>query len=679
MNSPVILILTKKAGLYYTFRDNIREIFGDGIQLRSNLFPPIDLEEADLILSSGSDNLYHDLVNSDKVKAPLLVANRSIDSKKLEKLFELPKSTRCLLVSNDEKIAEQSVTMLKRLGFDYLNFTAYSPHMENVPDIRSIDVAITHGLADLVPKEVNNVLDLGNRGLDLSTLFEISKVLEKTFNQPSHITMDYLKNFVRIGRELAISVQNKHYINSYLEAILNAAQEGIVFMNEQGIITLFNEEASSILGIDNQKVIDKHYTHVLRDFQVEKVMKNYEPIPREIIKVQGLNLMTTIIPLMMDGNFSGVVVTFQDVTHVERMEMEIQKNKKKSGLTTKYTFADSVGVSNLMNKTKEIAKKLARSEYTVLITGESGTGKEIFAQAIHDYSSRSNGPFVAVNFAGISQSIAESELFGYEEGAFTGASRGGKTGLFELAQNGTIFLDEIGDAPLNIQAAILRVLQENNIMRVGGNKIVPINVRVIAATNKNLDSMIKEGTFREDLFYRLNQLPLTIPPLRERTEDIPALIDYFLSEKNSQMRFPEDVMSELTAYNWPGNVRELEGLITYLSVIVDGIEPAADDLPAGMNVNKHKDVLDEKRIARLLENNGEVFIYREILHCLSLSQKHHSGIGRTTLKSMMNISISESQLRTKLDILKDFDLICSGVKKQGTKITQTGLHVLSLL
>ncbi|MFD1412412.1 sigma-54 interaction domain-containing protein [Oceanobacillus jeddahense] len=675
MNNPVILVLTKEIDLYYTFRDNIREVFGNSITLRSNHFLPVYLEDVDLILSSVPDSLVKDFINIEKTKAPLLVANRSIDFKKLEKLFELPRAAQCLLVSNDEAIACESVTMLKYLGFDYLDFYAYSPDMENPPDLKNIDIAITHGLANLVPKGLESVIDLGNRRLDLSTLFDISKILQHNFDHAHHITMGYVKNVARIGRELANSVRNENYINSSLQAVLNTVQEGVVFIDNEGRVSLFNEEAGSILGIDSQAVLYKHYSDVLDEFQIDKVMETKQQIPRQMIQVHGLNLLATLTPILQEGSFSGIVLVFQDVTHVERMEQEIRNKKLQSGLTTKYSFEDNVGNSMIMMQTQQLAKKIARSDYTVLITGESGTGKEIFAQSIHEYSSRNKGPFVAVNFAGISESLAESELFGYAEGAFTGARKGGKAGLFELAQNGTIFLDEIGDAPLKIQAAILRVLQEKQVMRVGGSTVIPVNVRVIAATNKQLEDMIRKGEFRDDLFYRLNQLPLRIPSLQERKEDIPDLITYFLKQKNSQLSFSPAVMEKLSSYRWPGNVRELEGLITYLSVIVNEREVSFSDLPFqiqdGFPSNMHPD-----KITRLLEHSGDLHLYKDILECLMVTQGENAGIGRSTLQAMLSDKISESKLRTKLDILKKYGLVETGIKKQGTKITNLGINMI---
>lgn len=672
MEKPTILLVTKEIELYHTFSESIRGIFGNHIQLKSNHSPPNDLDNIDLILS-GTDELYQDFIDSENITIPIIIPNRSIDFNKLEQLFELPRETNCLLVSNDEQVAHESVDLLKRLGFDYLNLTAYSPDMHPLPPINS-NVAITHGLTNFVPGKMSKVIDLGNRSLDLSTLFEIARTLGLPFKKSNHITIDYMKNFVRVGRELANSLQNGRYLNLQLEAVLNAAQEGIIFVNETGQITFLNTAASNILGIEREGTNGKYYTEVIRDFPVEEVIKTKKQIPRHMVQYQGLNLLTTLNPVILDDIFSGFVIIFQDVSHVERMEQEIRKKKRETGLITKYTLADIIGSSDPIEKTKTLAKKIARSDYTVTITGESGTGKEVFAQSIHAFSSRSNGPFVAVNFAGISDSIAESELFGYEEGAFTGAIKGGKTGLFELAQNGTLFLDEISDAPPKIQAAILRVIQEREITRVGGTKVVPINVRLIAATNKDLHQMIMKGTFREDLFYRLNQLPLHIPPLRERTEDINVLISYIMKKKNINIEFLPELLSELSAYRWPGNVRELESVITYLSVSLEGTKATSDDLPLQLRDMK-PDTTHVNKIVKLLEYKGDLSVFKDILHCLSFD----SGLGRTALQSMMHISISENQLRTKLDTLKKYDCIHTGIKKQGTSITDLGISVLNKL
>ncbi|MDY0393484.1 sigma 54-interacting transcriptional regulator [Virgibacillus halophilus] len=485
-------------------------------------------------------------------------------------------------------------------------------------------------------------------------------------------TTEYFRNFVRIGRKLAISVQNEKFLNKQLETVLDAVHEGIISIDANGIITVFNEDAIQILGVKQENIIGKHFSEIVRDLHIEEVMGRTKEIPRQVIQIQGLQILITKTPIVVDQIFSGAVITFQDVSHVMRMEQEIRRKKIDSGMHTRYTFDDIVGKSNAIEQTKAIAKKLARSEYTILIHGESGTGKEIFAQAIHEYSSRKQGPFVAVNFAGITQSLAESELFGYDDGAFTGARRGGKAGLFELAQNGTIFLDEIGDAPPNIQAAILRVLQERQVMRVGSSKVTPVNVRVIAATNRDLQQMMSEGTFREDLFYRLNQLPLEVLPLRERVEDINTLMDYFLDERNIEMRFSPELRNKLFDYHWPGNIRELEAMIRYLTVAADGVEADLEHLPPQMK----KDLIPNQQAeltVQMLRAQGDSHIYRSILEILRLYQQQKSGIGRGVLLSMMDKEVSEAQLRTKLETLRQCGCISVGVKKTRNKNYKTGL------
>ncbi|WP_257346666.1 sigma-54 interaction domain-containing protein [Pseudalkalibacillus decolorationis] len=672
-------MITKKVSVYYAFRDKLREIFGSDIQLASNHFPPVNMNDIDLILSSGSRELEAEFVEGRNDDPPLLTANRSIDFSKLEKLLELPSGVHCLLVSNESQIAKDSVEFLERMGFDHLYFTPYSPDMSPLPPLEGIEIAITHGLSELVPAEFKRIIDLGDRSLDLSTIFEISRILQVSVDKAHLFTADFFRNFVRLGKKLAYSIENERHLNEHLETVLNAVHEGVIWVDQKGIITVFNQEAGSILGVKCENAIRRHHSEVIGNFNVDDVFKTMKEFPRQIIQMQGLQILITKTPIMLDDSFLGAVITFQDVTHVQRLEQEIRKKKKESGLTTKYSFEDVIGCSVAIEHTKEIAEKIARSDYTILISGESGTGKEVFAQAIHNYSSRIDGPFLAVNFAGLTQSLAESELFGYEEGAFTGARRGGKTGLFELAQNGTIFLDEIGDAPPSIQAALLRVLQERQVMRVGGRKVIPINVRIIAATNKDLYQMIKEGTFREDLFYRLNQLPLDIPPLRKRGEDIEVLMYHFLRERNSVLVLTPEFVEAITKYEWPGNIRELVAFINYLTVTVDGNRVGVEHLPPRIKQKNTEELNKVDSTISYLKNQGDLHLFMQILECLSLYQNQKSGLGRGSLLSVLDLSVSEGQLRSKLDTLRRCGCVHSGVKKQGTKITNFGSEVLKKL
>jgi len=264
----------------------------------------------------------------------------------------------------------------------------------------------------------------------------------------------------------------------------------------------------------------------------------------------------------VDGKSVGAVISVKDFKEVRTDIYQLAHEQ------LKYDFKDIIGESDMIKKIIEYAKQIASTDSSILIQGESGTGKELFARALHNQGRRKDGPFIPINCAAIPESLLESELFGYDEGAFSGARKGGKPGKFELASDGTIFLDEIGDMPLHMQAKLLRVLQESAIERVGGIRSFSLNVRVIASTNQDLQNMVKKATFREDLYFRLNVMPLFVPPLRDRKNDIPILAEFFLQKyneitKNEFKGFTDETIGLMQQYDWPGNVRELENAIQY--------------------------------------------------------------------------------------------------------------------
>ncbi|MGG1659991.1 sigma-54 interaction domain-containing protein [Brevibacillus sp. NRS-1366] len=312
----------------------------------------------------------------------------------------------------------------------------------------------------------------------------------------------------------------------------------------------------------------------LRDFSVELTDGSGKRHP----------YLCRLHPLFVDRSVAGAILQFT----IQVLESDREKKRR---FVTRYTFEDIRGHSPAIIALKEQAKKIAKSDSTVLIRGESGTGKEVLAQAIHVSSDRRNGPFVAINCAAIPESLLESELFGYEEGAFTGAKKGGKPGRFELALNGTLFLDEIGDMPHYLQAKLLRVLQERRIERVGGSESIPVDVRLIAATHKDLESMIASGQFREDLFYRLHVIPLFVPPLRKRKEDLYDLIQFYLKWFGDRLgkepkRFSTQAMKCFMDYHWPGNIRELENTLEYIVNLEIGDLVTISSLPASIRENQ---------------------------------------------------------------------------------------------
>lgn len=326
-----------------------------------------------------------------------------------------------------------------------------------------------------------------------------------------------------------------------------------------------------------------------------------------------------------------------------------------------------------MNDLIEKAAKIAKTNSAILIIGESGTGKELLAQSIHNASNRKNAPFIAINCAALSETLLESELFGYEEGAFTGARKGGKKGLFEMADRGTIFLDEIGDAPLSIQTKLLRVLQEKEIMRISGEKVIPVDVRVIAATNKDLLDLIEKSSFRKDLYYRLNVLPLSVPPLRERKDDIVILLKLFLKKyavrENIRMPKPDnDIINILKKYPWPGNIRELENLAEYVTIISSASENLKEDIIKFIST---KCSSDHKPLFKNSAIRDEAMCILQILH---QSKRENIIIGRGKIREELksqDINLSEQQIKTRLEALKKAGYIETIIGK-GTIISSKG-------
>jgi PAS domain S-box-containing protein len=356
-----------------------------------------------------------------------------------------------------------------------------------------------------------------------------------------------------------------------LQAIIQSSDEAISVVDDQGRGLLINPAYTRITGLTKTQVIGKPASIDIYEGESMhmKVLQTKKPVRGVNMRVgpKHKEVIVNVAPIIVDGSLKGSVGVIHDVSEIQALTHELNRARQIiRTLQAKYSFDDIIGASEEMKLPIEQAKLSARTPATVLLRGESGTGKELFAHAIHNASDRKFNKFVRVNCAAISESLLESELFGYDEGAFTGASRGGKVGFFEEANQGSIFLDEIGELPANIQAKLLRVLQEKEIVRVGGTKPIPINVRVIAATNINLEQAIANGSFREDLYFRLNRMPIFIAPLRKRKEDLRELAEHLINKINQEYgRSIEGITAaaihKMQIYNWPGNVRELENIL----------------------------------------------------------------------------------------------------------------------
>ena len=358
------------------------------------------------------------------------------------------------------------------------------------------------------------------------------------------------------------------------QVLVDYSMEGIIGVDRDNIVRVFNPAAAKILRMSSAAAIGRDIREILPEHYIDGCMMQGREYRGDILLLNQINVLLNLAPIKVADEITGAIITFQEASRIVEMEEKIRKELYTKGLVAQYRFDSILGVSQEMAEIKRIAQEFSQIDATVLISGASGTGKELFAQSMHNSSQRKKGPFVAVNCASLPANLMESELFGYVEGAFTGANRKGKPGLFELAHKGTIFLDEISEMDKYGQSRLLRVLQERQVRRLGDDKNIPVDVRIIAASNRNLSRLVREGNFREDLFYRLNVLTLNLPILKERQGDIRHLAEYFLAEMCKKMgrnlSLDEESLQLLRDYSWPGNVRELKNFVERLAIMARG-------------------------------------------------------------------------------------------------------------
>jgi len=364
----------------------------------------------------------------------------------------------------------------------------------------------------------------------------------------------------------------------WVKSVINFTKQGVVAVDSSGFVTNLNNKAKELIDSNNSLIGESIFPYI--PF-LKRAIENKTALQDNIVKVDNHDIVLDFKPLHLQEEYIGGLISLENAHNIQKLEHKIRKAHSNKGLIAKSSLSNIIGTSPLIKRTIKAAETFAKNDFSILISGETGTGKELFAQGIHLESPRSKGPFVAINCAALPQDLLESELFGYEEGAFSGAKKGGKIGLFELAHDGTIFLDETNSIELKTQARLLRAIEEKEILRIGGDRIIPIDVRIIAATNENLNKCVNTGSFRKDLYYRINELNLVIPPLRKRKEDIPELIDYFLKiyqpsyktvNSNTRRYINETVNKYFSEYRWPGNIRELGNLIKRMVVLSGSIQ-----------------------------------------------------------------------------------------------------------
>lgn len=627
---------------------NLEEIFGEYIYF-SNCYlqslEPDKLLETDAFLAVG-DQIYDQLKEHVKDFNKVIKMNRSPNRGALNKISQIPAGETVLVVNDNYSNTVDTVNSFYEVGVSHINMIPYDSAIEHTGIYDNINIAVTPSEVHLVPKHIKKVIDIGYRNVSFDTMFKLMKMLDLDLGIINRNLFKYMRSLVESNTAF-----HANYIYGYLKSemlshVVNSSKIGMVLVDIYYKVAYANEKAMQIFQVDNKNNID------LERYLTPEFLESREDT-NESITIEGINYRYCKNPITLMDEVAGFYITLENEAEIDL----VNKANKRKGHIAKYNFKDIVHDSKEMRRTLSIAKKIAITDYTVLIRGESGTGKELIAQSIHNASYRSSFPFVAVNCAALPDNLLESELFGYESGAFTGANSKGKIGLFEQANKGTIFLDEIGDMSPNLQVRLLRTIQEQQIMRIGSDRIIDIDVRLIAATNKDLEKAVEKGSFRSDLFFRLNVLPIVISPLRKRKEDIDSLLKYYMGNEYKNI-LPDD-LKKLRAYNWPGNVRELENICTYYKALIS--------LPSYISFSetKHYDGnLSEKQL-----------IY-SILDVIHKNTNISHGIGRAAIIQKLKergIIISDVKLRKFLNDLNASGMIEISKGRAGTKITDKGI------
>lgn len=581
------------------------------------------------------------------------------------------------MLLHSEKILAQDV-----MSKEFITFN------DNVKAIQAIEIMVQKDTEEIF------ILDNKNQLIGFVTLTNIFKVLKDNLYQDVSLKKVIINVGISIDKKTSLltckNIMSKNKINTLpvlkdgqligvikkekilnylyrnleksqvrLNHIINSIHEALCVIDKEGKVVIWNEKSEILYDVSSQEILGKYIQDFFPNAMISKVLKSRQTVKNVYhMPKKDYHIMINVEPIWLDGEFVGAVSTDRDISEVKKMSNELQKANE----TLQYLEGEMrrvigehlgsiIGRSEKIRKRIEIATHVARTEATILITGESGTGKEVFARYIHDRSGK-KGLFVPINCSAIPNELFESEFFGYEKGAFTGASDKGKIGLFELAEDGTIFLDEIGDLPLPMQAKLLRVLQEKQIKRVGGQKYIPINARVLSATNLDLKEMVEKGEFREDLYYRINVVEIDLPPLREREGDIPLLIHAFLRElceknKKDILGIESDVLKVLNNYYWKGNIRELKNTIENLVVLCRNETITMDLIPEYIiKESKKKKYKIEKSFD--LNKSVEKFEIDMIMEALKLSNGNK-------VKAAKLLSIPRTTLYYKLE---NYNLEC---------------------
>ncbi len=631
---------------------------------------PNDRIEGDLflVMSSARGKLIKDHVD-DPTK--IIVVRRTFLREGIEPLYNIPHNEDVLIVNDDAETIFESVLALYQIGIRHINLVPF----EWDKNYHHIRYAISPSESDFIPEYIENVIDIGNRVIDISTILFMMSHLDLQDRKAQNNFFQYHQKLLSLDGNLEDHYNQLLVRTDELDCVLNLSHDGILLTDQSGKILVSNKVFKQIFDISI--AVEGLYLNTLIpsvDFSIYESAHTADDLinfRNKIIKMEKSEITH------YNKNVK-VYYNFQEVTYIKKLEQNLTQKLRQKGQIAKYSFDDIITQSPSIFSIIEKSKKIAQSDLTVLITGESGTGKEVLAQALHNASKRYNQPFIAINAAAIPENLLESELFGYVSGSFTGASKDGKKGIFERANNGTIFLDEIGDMPKHLQSKLLRVLQEKQVSPIGADHIIDVDVRVIAATHKDLVESVNQGHFRRDLFYRLNVFPLELPPLRERKADIQILLKHFTDGK---YELDTCCKTLLDAYDWPGNIREISNVAHYITTLDEGTLITPESLPS--YIRHHSSATESKDLQcndyKVISTQFDVETVQAVLSAIHFLNTIQKSSGRKHLLEYLvleEVPLQENKLRKILSVLADLGYIEIKKGRSGNYITSEGLCYL---
>ena len=685
-----MLLVTKRKSVQEMYQAELEKVFGGRLRILPCVHPDDGMDfssesgiaQADIVLITNPYS-FPWARRQMRPDAQIINLNFSFAREKLEALKRFPVGTEALACFNFYSSAHQAVYALYEAGVTNLNLYVHYPGNPNLKG-KHVDLAIISGVTDDIPPDIPQIFDMGPRKISLTSLLGIAVKANSRDDELQRSIARYSEAIATPDSYLSYFYDISSATALQLKAIMECIDYGILIYDQQGDIISFNQSFTGFLGGS----VDLYNTG-LRDLpwesELSQVLFTGEEFRNRLFTLRGSGRSVSVSKERInkgDPRKRLYILLIKDVTEITALEASLRRQIAKRGHVARYTFSDIKGSSPAYLRCIRKAERIAQIDKPTLIIGESGTGKELFAQSIHNASARSRFPFVAMNCAAIPASLLESELFGYDEGAFTGARRGGKEGLFQLAQKGSIFLDEIGELSLPTQAKLLRVLEEKEVMKVGSGTVTGVDVRILAATNRDLEALVEKGEFRLDLYYRLNTLIINVPPLREHRSDIPVLIREFLrQERLPDCQFDPDVWDFLLHYEWKGNIRELRNCVEYMANIAGG-HVTSEHLPdyilqryaAAHAAPTPQPVRQAPELELSPGDRDAAFLILRLL-------RRHPACRRAILDGLEaeGLPITEYHLRSLLGQLEEQGCIAVGRGRSGCSLTRDGERLLAAL